>query len=221
MMNHETRSDIVMQLLLHEKEESVWRAELTVPVPLSAFEIDDFLTASNLILSECSPNFAVQCGYSFRHDFIGTPINRFVFGRRIEDVVVHNGPNFLPHIIKFVSIHGDNGSRAPGYLNSVGLETSDSMLIGMLGRRRDITFQLKLQDERRALQNSLTAKEFEIFLALVRGNTVKQIASLCGLMEKTVYFHLENIGKKMHAYGMMEIVIKAYRLGFLEPTDVR
>lgn len=219
-MNNYTRSDIFMQMSLHEKEESVWHADLTKPIPLLSFQLHDFASASSLILSDCSVNFAVQCGDSSRHDLIGTPVNRFIFGQHQLDVVIHKDSNGFPNILKFISIHDENDQTGKGFLNSVGLLASDTMLVGMFGRRRDITHQLKSKAERLALKNSLTTKEFEIFLSLAEGRTVKQIASSAGLMEKTVYFHLENIGRKMHTGGIIDIIVKAYRLGFLDAREL-
>lgn len=220
-MNNYTRSDLGMQLLLHETEESVWRAELTHSIPLDPFHIHDFLCASNLILSECSLHFALQCDSLSCRDLIGTPINRIIFGQDVHDVVVHKDRNHLPHIVKFISVHNNHGAAGTGYLNSVGLMRSDSSLVGMLGRRRDITHQLKEKEQRQALRNSLTVKEYEVFLSLVKGRTVKQIASSAGMMDKTVYFHIENIAKKMHTNGILDIVQRAYRLGFLDSTEFK
>lgn len=217
-MRNDTRSDLLMQLVLHE-EESIWYAELARPLPLHSFRLHDFIGASNLILSECSVNFAAQSGYASTRDLIGSAVNRILFGERIYDIVVINDANALPHIVKFVAIHSHNGSIDRGHFNSVGLIATGNSLTGMLGRRRNITDQLKAKQERQALQQSLTTREYEIFLSLAKGRTVKQIAPLCGMMEKTVYFHIENIKRKMHTCGIIDIVQKAYRLGFMDSAE--
>jgi DNA-binding CsgD family transcriptional regulator len=218
-MRNDTRSEIVMQLFLHEKEESVWYAELPHCTSLQEFDLHDFTSASNLILSDCSPTFAVQCGSESARDLIGQAINGRLFGEQLREVVVLNDKGNLPHIVKFVSIYGCGGSIDKAYFNIVGLIATGLSLNGMLGRRRDITQKLKAKEEREALEDSLTTRELEIFLWLAKGRTVKQIASLGGMMEKTVYFHIENIERKMHTCGILDIVQKAYRLGFMDSTE--
>lgn len=219
-MRNDTRSDLAMQLLLHEKEESIWYAELAQPVPLRSFRLQDFVGASNLILSECSANFAAQSGYASARGLLGRAVNTILFGQRVLEPLVLNDANGLPHIVKFTAMHSRTGPVDKAFFNSVGLIASGTSLTGMLGRRRDITRQVRTKQERQALQQSLTTREYEIFLSLAKGRTVKQIASLCGMMEKTVYFHIENIERKMHTCGIIEIVQQAYRLGFMDSTEL-
>lgn len=218
-MRNDTRSDLAMQLLLHEKEESIWYAELEEPVLLRSFRLQDFIGASNLILSDCSVSFASQSGYASSSALLGRAINQLLFGERVLEPAVLNDAKGLPHIVKFTAMHSHKGSGEKAYFNSVGLIAAGSLLTGMLGRRRDITRQVRTKRERQALQDSLTTREYEIFLSLAKGRTVKQIAALCGMMEKTVYFHIENIERKMHTCGIIDIVQKAYRLGFMDSAE--
>ncbi|MGE5313262.1 MAG: LuxR C-terminal-related transcriptional regulator [Acidobacteriota bacterium] len=218
-MENGTRPDLMLQLLLQDADESVWRADLVRSMPLHEFCLHEFFQQSDLILRDCSLNFARQCGCGAPGELLNTPVNRLVFGERIEDLFVHYDPDRLPFIVKFISVHASNGSIDHGYLNCIGLIASGFELTGMVGRRRDITHQLRIREERRELKDSLTEKEYEIFLGLVKGKTVKQIASGLGLVEKTVYFHIENIEKKMRTCGILDIVQKAYRLGFFDSAE--
>ncbi|HLP18424.1 MAG TPA: LuxR C-terminal-related transcriptional regulator [Bacteroidota bacterium] len=220
-MNNHTRSDLALHLLLEEEESSFWHAELTHCIAHPSFQLDDFVFASNLILTDCSPNFAQECGRTSPRDLIGRTVNRFIFGDSIQDVVVHKGLNHLPNIVKFVSIHRHNSNIRSGFINSLGLVISGTSLVGMLGHRREITRELKSREARQEVKESLTTREFQIFIFLAKGRSVKEIASSIGMMEKTVYFHIENIKKKMHTCGIMDIVQKAYRLGFMDSTESR
>ena len=53
----------------------------------------------------------------------------------------------------------------------------------------------------------LTTREREIALAVVDGNTNKQIAVTCGITDRTVKAHLTQIFKKLHVKGRIGLVL--------------
>ena len=103
-----------------------------------------------------------------------------------------------------------------GYMNTIGLVADDQWIYGMLGRQYDITPQLKKTAERKVLKEKLTVKEFEIFLSLAKGHSVKHIAWNTGSTEKAVYYHIENMERKMKTQSIIGIIQQAYRLGFMD-----
>ncbi len=212
-MNHYTRYDIFLQLLLHEKDDNLWQAELAAPVLRESFSLHDLSISSNLILKECNQNFAVCCGCTSAGDLVGRSINHFIFGERICDVTAHYDSQHRPFILTFTT---SLASRSRGYKNTVGLVADDEFIYGMLGRQYDITPQLRKRAERKELKEKLTVKEFEIFLSLAKGHTVKHIAWNTGSTEKAVYYHIENMQRKMKAQSIIGIVQMAYRLGFMD-----
>jgi two-component system invasion response regulator UvrY len=63
----------------------------------------------------------------------------------------------------------------------------------------------------------LSEKEFKIFLALARGQSVAEIAEVMSLSPRTVGTHLYNIKQKLGASNSAELAIIAMRHGLLEP----
>ncbi len=63
----------------------------------------------------------------------------------------------------------------------------------------------------------LSAREFEVFLALARGQSVNDIAAVLHLSPRTVGTHLYNIKQKLGASNQAELAIIAVRAGLLEP----
>lgn len=63
----------------------------------------------------------------------------------------------------------------------------------------------------------LSAREFEVFLALARGQSVNDIAAVLHLSPRTVGTHLYNIKQKLGASNQAELAIMAVRAGLLEP----
>jgi len=215
-MDHYTRYDVFPQLLMQEKEDSMWHAELTAPLPVDTFHIQELIASSNLILRDCNQNFAERCGCGSVHELIGRPINHILFGARVSGVSVLTDGGGRPSILKFRTDHGSNALTDRGYLNTIALVTDDTHIHTMLGRQYDITPQLRRHAERQVLKEKLTVKEFEIFISLAKGHTVKHIALRTGSTEKAVYYHIENMERKIKAQGIVGIVQKAYRLGFMD-----
>jgi two-component system invasion response regulator UvrY len=63
----------------------------------------------------------------------------------------------------------------------------------------------------------LSDKEFKVFLALARGESVAEIAQVMHLSPRTVGTHLYNIKQKLGAGNQAEITLIAMRSGLLEP----
>ncbi|MCU0869250.1 MAG: response regulator transcription factor [Burkholderiales bacterium] len=63
----------------------------------------------------------------------------------------------------------------------------------------------------------LSEKEFKVFLALARGQSVADIAQVMSLSPRTVGTHLYNIKQKLGAANSAEIAIIAMRHGLLAP----
>jgi two-component system invasion response regulator UvrY len=63
----------------------------------------------------------------------------------------------------------------------------------------------------------LSEKEFKVFLALARGQSVADIAEVMSLSPRTIGTHLYNIKQKLGASNSAELAIVAMRHGLLEP----
>jgi two-component system invasion response regulator UvrY len=65
--------------------------------------------------------------------------------------------------------------------------------------------------------DSLSEKEFKVFLALARGQSVQDIAEVLSLSPRTVGTHLYNIKQKLGAANSAELALIAMRAGLLTP----
>jgi len=63
----------------------------------------------------------------------------------------------------------------------------------------------------------LSEKEFKVFLALAKGQSVTEIAEVMSLSPRTVGTHLYNIKQKLGASNSAELAIMAIRAGLVEP----
>ncbi|MGQ0619131.1 MAG: response regulator [Panacagrimonas sp.] len=63
----------------------------------------------------------------------------------------------------------------------------------------------------------LSAREFEVFIALAKGRSVNDIAEVLHLSPRTVGTHLYNIKQKLKASNQAEIAIAAMRAGLIDP----
>ncbi|MGH8517381.1 MAG: response regulator [Panacagrimonas sp.] len=63
----------------------------------------------------------------------------------------------------------------------------------------------------------LSAREFEVFIALAKGRSVNNIAEVLHLSPRTVGTHLYNIKQKLGASNQAEIAIAALRAGLIDP----
>ncbi len=64
--------------------------------------------------------------------------------------------------------------------------------------------------------DSLSEKEFKVFVALAKGESVQQIAEVMSLSPRTVGTHLYNIKQKLGASNSAEIAIIAMRAGLID-----
>jgi len=65
--------------------------------------------------------------------------------------------------------------------------------------------------------DTLSEKEFKVFLALAKGQSVQEIATVMSLSPRTVGTHLYNIKQKLGASNSAELAIMAMRAGLLKP----
>ena len=63
----------------------------------------------------------------------------------------------------------------------------------------------------------LSAREFEVFMALAKGKTTNEIADTLCLSPRTVGTHLYNIKQKLDANNSAEIALIAMRSGLIDP----
>jgi two-component system invasion response regulator UvrY len=64
---------------------------------------------------------------------------------------------------------------------------------------------------------TLSEKEFKVFLALAKGQTVAEIAEVMSLSPRTIGTHLYNIKQKLAASNQAELTLIAMRAGLMEP----
>lgn len=65
--------------------------------------------------------------------------------------------------------------------------------------------------------DALTEKEFKVFLALAKGQSVQDIADIMSLSPRTVGTHHYNIKQKLNASNSAELAIIAMRTGLIDP----
>ena len=63
----------------------------------------------------------------------------------------------------------------------------------------------------------LSEKEFKVFLALAKGQSVAEIAEVMSLSPRTIGTHLYNIKQKLGASNSAELAIIAIRAGLIAP----
>lgn len=63
----------------------------------------------------------------------------------------------------------------------------------------------------------LSAREFEVFIALAKGKTTNEIADTLNLSPRTVGTHLYNIKQKLGATTSADLALTAMRCGLIEP----
>src|SRR3989441_12572624 len=65
--------------------------------------------------------------------------------------------------------------------------------------------------------DTLSEKEFKVFLALAGGQSVQDIAAVMSLRPRTIGTHLYNIKQKLGASNSAELALIAMRAGLLTP----
>lgn len=63
----------------------------------------------------------------------------------------------------------------------------------------------------------LTGRELQCLAWVSRGKTSWETATILGLSERTVNFHLCNASRKLNVYGRQACVAQAIHLGLLKP----
>ncbi len=63
----------------------------------------------------------------------------------------------------------------------------------------------------------LSAREFEVFISLAKGNTTNEIAETLNLSPRTVGTHLYNIKQKLSASTSADLALMAMRCGLIDP----
>jgi two-component system invasion response regulator UvrY len=63
----------------------------------------------------------------------------------------------------------------------------------------------------------LSAREFEVFIALAKGKTTNEIAETLNLSPRTVGTHLYNIKQKLGATTSADLALTAMRCGLIDP----
>lgn len=63
----------------------------------------------------------------------------------------------------------------------------------------------------------LSAREFEVFISLAKGNTTNEIAETLNLSPRTVGTHLYNIKQKLGASTSADLALTAMRCGLIDP----
>ena len=63
--------------------------------------------------------------------------------------------------------------------------------------------------------DSLSEKEFKVFIALANGQSVQEIADVMSLSPRTVGTHLYNIKQKLEASNSAELALIAMRAGLI------
>ncbi len=69
------------------------------------------------------------------------------------------------------------------------------------------------------IQTPLTGRELQCLAWVSRGKTSWETATILGLSERTVNFHLCNASRKLNVYGRQACVARAIHLGLLEPFN--
>lgn len=65
--------------------------------------------------------------------------------------------------------------------------------------------------------DTLSEKEFKVFIALAKGQSVQEIADVMSLSPRTIGTHLYNIKQKLNAGNSAELAMIAIRAGLVEP----
>lgn len=133
--------------------------------------------------------------------------------------------------ILVLSAHGDTlharralKAGALGYLSKRSAAEELMRAIRQVQRRKiyiepALAQQLAIQEVSggRSPVEVLSDKEFKVFIALARGESVAEIAAVMHLSPRTVGTHLYNIKQKLGAGNQAEIALIAMRSGLLEP----
>jgi FixJ family two-component response regulator len=143
-----------------------------------------------------------------------------VSGLELQELLARRGCHAQ---IVFLTGHGDvaAGVRAmkKGAVDFLQKPVSDDELLSAvetaLERDRSTRRQREELDELRARCATLTDREREVWLEVVRGRLNKQVAGDLGIVERTVKAHRARVMEKLRADSTAELVRIAERLGLI------
>lgn len=129
------------------------------------------------------------------------------FGRAIEEgaaAVLHKSID-IPELLDVL------GKAASG--RSVLPVDETSRRLQALARSRDQDWHAKM------LEQSITPREMEVLQLLARGADNRRIGKELGISPETVQTHIRNMLAKLAVGSRLEAVVKALRMGLVEPPD--
>ena len=100
--------------------------------------------------------------------------------------------------------------------------TSDNLLQAVeraIARHQTLRDRHNRLDPVRARVASLTPRERQVFLLIIRGNTNKHVARALGGTERTIKAHRRRVMEKMQVQSLAELVSAAERVGVLTAAE--
>jgi FixJ family two-component response regulator len=145
-------------------------------------------------------------------------------GLELQDRLTKLG-GMLP--IVFLTGHGDIPTSVKaikaGAEDFLPKPSTKATLLGAVERALGRYHEMHQRHERvgalRALVDSFTPRESEVFALVVRGKLNKQIAFELGTSQRTVKAHRHNIMQKLKVHSLAEAVSIAERLGIVADSD--
>ena len=125
-------------------------------------------------------------------------------------VVFLSGHGDIPTSVKAIKAGADDFLSKPA-----NKKTLLSTVERALARYREMHQRHERLGALRALVDSFTPRENEVFAMVVRGKLNKQIAFELGTSERTVKAHRHNIMQKLKVHSLAEAVSVAERLGII------
>lgn len=116
-----------------------------------------------------------------------------------------------------LTLIGRNGQRLPVSVSSVPL-WKDGEIVGVFGVAYP---SAQAADDGREVDAAptpeLTARQYEVLALLADGLGTTQIAAKLGVAEETARNHIRRLLRELGVHSRLEAVVRAYRLGLLEP----
>jgi len=200
---------------MERSEKGIWMAELDPPLSRNRTPEEQlqhlFLHA---LLKRCNQAFAQIYGFGSPAKLLGTPILRFIAPDDPQNI--HVLWRFLhpPHIVREAEMHEEDkqGNRR-WFLNDAWGIVEDDHLVRAWGRQWEITVRKQTQLERSELSMTLPPRQKTVLHLLGEGHTVKEIAGVMKISQKTVHNHRERLMKRLGIGDVVELIHYAHRLG--------
>ena len=145
-------------------------------------------------------------------------IDRILAKRANQKILVLSGHEDVMHARRVLK------SGASGYLTKrsaadVLIDAVRSVASGKTYLEPQIAQELAVEQlsGKKDPVDSLSEKEFKVFIALASGQSVQEIADVMSLSPRTVGTHLYNIKQKLGASNSAELAIIAMRSGLIDP----